>query len=217
MKDQKKPVDPQAYSTTIPADLAADLESLQTEGGALRDPHQVKPVDPVPDIVVEADGEITESRENKEIEDLRYINAELNDRALRLAAEFENYRKRTAREKEEFFKYAAEGMMREFLDVADNMEQALAHMNTTDNLQSVRTGVELTFKSFIDALKKKGASPFDSLGKVFDPSLHEAVQTLPSDTVPAGCVSAEVRRGYMLHDRLLRPAMVVVSTGLPEA
>ncbi|MFA6033921.1 MAG: nucleotide exchange factor GrpE [Myxococcota bacterium] len=208
MKDHKK-VDPQTYTTEIPADLAADLESLQA--GV-----------PAPEAVVEMDVEPppVEPPDNtkllKEIEDLKAQNARLEDKSLRIAADFENYRKRTAREKEEFFKFAAEGVMREFLDVADNMEQALAHMDTTDNLQALKTGVELTFKSFLDALKKKGAYPFDSLGKGFDPSLHEAVQTLPSDTVPSGCISAEIRKGYMLHDRLLRPAMVVVSTGVPE-
>jgi len=79
--------------------------------------------------------------------------------------------------------------------------------------RAVRTGVEMTYKSFLDALKKKGVTPFDSRGEPFDPNLHEAVQMVASAEVPAGRVVSEVRRGYRIHDRLLRAAMVVVSTG----
>jgi len=147
-----------------------------------------------------------------QIDALTRENAELRDRALRAAADLENYRKRSLREKDDFQKFAVEGLLRDLLPVADNVDQAMAHLASSD-LPTVRTGVEMTYKSFLDALKKKGVTPFDAKGAVFDPNLHEAVQTVPSDDVPAGRVVAEVRRGYLIHDRLLRAAMVVVSTG----
>jgi molecular chaperone GrpE len=162
----------------------------------------------------ETDGEIESAvAEAGEDSGREAENAELKNRLLRIAAELDNYRKRAAREKEDMQKFAGEGVIKDFLSVADNMENALSHIDKTTDVATLRTGVQMTLKSFMDILKKKGVTPFDSIGQPFDPAVHEAVQTIPSENVPAGSVVSEVRRGYKMQGRLLRPALVVVSTG----
>jgi len=151
-----------------------------------------------------------------ELAKLMAENEGLKDQLLRTAAEFENYRKRVQREKEEYLKYASEGILRDFLAVADNMENAMAHLEKGGDYSSLKSGVEITLRSFFDVLEKKGVVRLESTGKVFDPSRHEAIHTLASENVPAGHIISEARPGYMLNGRLLRPAMVVVSSGMPE-
>ena len=132
-----------------------------------------------------------------------------HERLLRTAAEFDNFRKRVQKEKEETRKFAVESLLKDFLPVADNLERALDHAEEHD-LRQVIEGVRLVQKMLNDALGKHGIVSFSAVGQVFDPNLHEALMQAESDK-PPGTVVSEMARGYKLHDRLVRPAAVVVA------
>ena len=138
---------------------------------------------------------------------------ELQDKLLRLAAEFENYKKRMFREQEIVFKYAEEGLLRELLPSLDNLERALAHENGSAEVQSMREGVDLTLKALMAATAKFGLTPIDSVGQPFDPNRHEALAMEASDSHPPNTVIREFEKGYFYKDRLLRAAKVVVAKG----
>lgn len=135
------------------------------------------------------------------------------DRLLRVSAEFENYKKRAARETADFKKYANESIIREVLPVIDNLERAMNSTAEDQNAEKpVREGVELTLKEILRILEKFGVTPIEALEKPFDPNFHEAVMQEASEKFPEQTVVKELQRGYLIHDRLLRPAMVVVSS-----
>ena len=140
-------------------------------------------------------------------------NADLKDRYLRTLADFENFRKRSDREKSDFFKYALAGLMRELLPVLDNFDRALDHAEQGDDFHK---GVLLIYKQLYDALTKHGLKPIDESNVPFDPKIHEAVVREEYPSVPSHTVIAVLQKGYFLHDRLLRPAMVKVAVGGPE-
>ena len=132
-----------------------------------------------------------------------------HERLLRSAAEFENFRKRAAKEKEDTQKFGAERMLRDFLPVADNLERALDHAEQHD-LKQVIEGVRLVQKQLESALRRHGVVSFSAVGEAFDPNLHEALMQQESDEAP-NTVLTEMARGYKLNDRLIRPAAVVVA------
>ena len=144
---------------------------------------------------------------------LRAENADLRDRYLRTLADFENYRKRVDREKQDFYKYALADTLRDLLPVLDNFDRALEHAEEGDDFHK---GVSLIYKQMFDALKKHGVRVIDETGVRFDPNIHEAVVTEENPDVPAHTVTTILQKGYFLHDRLLRPALVKVATGGPE-
>ena len=134
------------------------------------------------------------------------------DRFLRVSAEFENYRKRSAREMSDFKKFANESLLKEILLIADNLELALSSATENKNSEgSVREGVHLTLKEVQKILENFGVKPIDALEKPFDPNFHQAMMQEESEEHPEQIVLRELQKGYMIHDRLLRPAMVVVS------
>jgi molecular chaperone GrpE len=134
------------------------------------------------------------------------------DRYLRLAAEFENYKKRTSREKDEFRKYANESMIQELLSVADNLERAITSIKDDENASDlVLEGVDMTLKEILKVFEKFKVIPIKALGEPFDPAFHQAVMQEETDLQPENTVLSELQKGYMIHDRLLRPSMVVVS------
>jgi len=133
------------------------------------------------------------------------------DRLTRVSADFDNYKKRVGREKDEAIKFGNEKAFKEIIPVVDNLRRALAAAPEADT--TFVEGVKLVSKQLEDALARFGVVGFDSLGKPFDPVRHEAVGSRPDATVPAQHVCEEYQRGYMLHDRLLRPALVIVSAG----
>ena len=135
---------------------------------------------------------------------------EAEDRVLRARADFDNYRKRSIREREEFAKMAAGDVIKAILPTADNLARALAAIPEDNPLAK---GVKLSYDSFVAALGDNGAQKIETAGKTFDPNLHEALAQMPSDTVPAGDVIEEFRAGWTLNGRLLRAAQVVVSSG----
>jgi molecular chaperone GrpE len=124
-----------------------------------------------------------------------------------------NFVNRIQKDKDDFLRLSMAGVFRELLLVADNIDNALGQMNASTDLNTLKSGVEMTYKSFFDVLRKMGVAPFNSAGERFDPRLHEAVRTMHSDDISAGSVITEVRRGYLINGRLLRAALVVVSTG----
>ncbi|GAB4345550.1 MAG: nucleotide exchange factor GrpE [Desulfobulbaceae bacterium] len=147
--------------------------------------------------------------------------ADTQDRLLRLAAEFENYKKRVAREQETLVKYAGENILRELLATVDNLDRALEQgsADTEDvqqKLDSMLEGVELTRKGLLATLEKFEVVPLESVGGEFNPNEHEALTMEPSEEMPANHVLTEFVKGYRFKDRLLRPAKVVVSSGPAE-
>lgn len=133
------------------------------------------------------------------------------DMYARTLADFDNYRKRTARDREELVKFATSDAVKDMLPTADNLMIALDQAK--DNEDPFVKGVRLAYEGFLKSLKDHGAEPFDSVGEPLDPSRHEAIATLPSETIKEGRISAEIKRGWMLNGRLLRAAQVVVSSG----
>lgn len=138
---------------------------------------------------------------------------DVRDRYLRTLADFENYRKRADREKAEFFKYALNGLIKDLLPVLDNFDRALEHAEEGDDFHK---GVLLIYKQLWDVLQRHGVKPIGQAGAHFDPNIHEAVVTEEDPAVPAHTVLAILQKGYFLHDRLLRPALVKVAVGGAE-
>jgi molecular chaperone GrpE len=133
---------------------------------------------------------------------------ELKDRLLRTAADFENYKKRTKKEVDEAQARGREGVLKEILPVLDNLERALQHAAEKDPLA---VGVRMVEKQLLGALEKFGITRFSAVGQPFDPSLHDAIQQVETQEMPAGTVAMEFAKGYKAGDRLLRPAMVAVA------
>jgi len=147
-----------------------------------------------------------------DIEDLRKEKDALQDRLLRTAAEFDNYRKRADRERRDLAEYAAADILTELLPIIDNFERAL-QAPTAPEADAFRKGVELIHKQMLDMLRKRGVKPIDAQGADFDPNFHQAVIHEASESHREGEVMQELQRGYLLGERLLRPAMVKVAKG----
>ena len=137
---------------------------------------------------------------------------ETYDRLLRASAEFDNFKKRSSREMEEFRKFANQSLIKEMLSVVDNLELA---MNSTNGHKAIDKdllqGLEMTHKEILKVFEKFKVTPIDAKGQPFDPTFHEAVMQEETSDSPKNTVINELQRGYMIHDRLLRPSMVVVA------
>ncbi len=137
----------------------------------------------------------------------------LNDKYIRLAAEFDNYKRLSQRDQRDQIRFGNEQLLKELLPVVDNMERAINAARTNGGDAALIQGVELTLKQLSGALTKFGVQAIETAGQEFDPSAHQAVSYGPSDDVPANRVLDEFQKGYRLHDRILRAAMVSVSSG----
>lgn len=133
------------------------------------------------------------------------------DRYLRQAAELENFRKRANREKDEAIRFANEALIKDLLPVVDNLERAVAHSSGGGNGKPLLEGVELVLRGLVDVLAKHGVTPISALGQPFDPGKHEAMAQIESETSKPNTVAQEHNKGYLLRDRLLRPALVSVA------
>jgi molecular chaperone GrpE len=140
----------------------------------------------------------------------------LNDRYLRVCAEFENYKKRSERQASEFRKFANESLLKELLPVVDNLERALEGFSCNAEARPLAEGVAMTQKDLLKVLTQNGVSVVSSLGAPFDPCVHHALSVEPSPNNPENTVLREIQKGYKLKDRLLRPALVVVCQGQKE-
>ena len=133
------------------------------------------------------------------------------DQYARLLADFDNFKKRTARDREDTYRFAEADILKDILPAVDNL--ALALGNAKDKEDEFVKGVQLVYDSFLKALKEHGAEPFDSVGKELDTEKMEAIATLPSEEFEEGKISVESKKGWMLKDKVLRVAQVVVSSG----
>ena len=148
--------------------------------------------------------------EESEIEKLRQQVDELNDRYLRQVAEFENFKRRNARERIELIQTAGKEVITDLLDVLDDSERAQKQLETTQDVQQIREGVQLVFTKFRNTLASKGLKPIDALNKDFNVDLHEAVTEIEAGDEMKGKVVAEIQKGYYLNDKIIRFAKVVV-------
>lgn len=153
--------------------------------------------------------DITEESAN--IEALKKSISDLNDKYLRLYAEFENYKRFAARQKEDQLKYANESLLKDLLTVIDHLELALQHSSNDKVSDPLAQGVEMTLKELKTLMERYGLVNVDSIGKLFDPNIHHAMSQIEDDGVEENTVIEEFRKGYMLKDRLLRAALVGVS------
>ena len=135
---------------------------------------------------------------------------ELRDKLLRSYAEIENYKKRTAKDREEWVNYANEGLLKELLTVLDNLSRAKTHGELTPELSKWMDGVTLTIKQFEGLLTKFGVRPIEAVNRPFDPSVHQAMAQVESEG-EEGTIVEEYQKGYWLHDRVLRPSMVTIA------
>jgi molecular chaperone GrpE len=179
------------------------LNELETEEAAVE---SVEPIDP-------------QAQLQADLKAAKDEVAEWQDRFLRKAAEFENYRKRADKEKIDTITTAKSSVLLEFLPVADACERALASMANgsgadSTTLQQFKQGVELLHKQLLDTLGRVGVTAIESEGKLFDPHMHEALSRQETSDVKEDTVVKELRKGYMFKDRLLRPAQVIVAVQL---
>ncbi|MEY2584749.1 MAG: molecular chaperone GrpE, partial [Verrucomicrobiota bacterium] len=135
------------------------------------------------------------------------------DLALRSQADFENYKKRAAREKEEAIKYANSSLLEKLIAIVDNFELGLEAARAEGEKSPIFSGMSMVLKQLMDFLADSGLQPINATGEKFDPNLHEAIAHEPSAEFPEGTVIRQTRRGYRMKDRLLRPSSVVVSSG----
>lgn len=148
------------------------------------------------------------------VEDLK---KQADDRYARLMAEFQNFKKRSAKEKQDIHSYANEKIIRDLLEVLDNFERAISLMENgnpdvkSDENNAMQEGISLILSQLLEVLTKAGLEEIEALGQEFDPKFHHAVLNEPSDEFKSGEVSKVLQKGYKLNDRVIRPAMVVVS------
>lgn len=130
---------------------------------------------------------------------------------LRLNAEFDNFKKRSVKDKSDFFKYSGGKLIRDFIGIIDDLERAVEAARNNKEAEDLRRGVEMTMNKIKNLLESNGAKQFHSLGETFDPNKHEAISKVTTTKHKNDIVVEELRKGYMYHDRLLRPAMVVIA------
>lgn len=173
------------------------LAAVEGDGGAA-------PSGPEP----RSGGDAEAATPDVDVAELQAELAELRDRSIRTLADFENYRRRSDREREDLKRYAIADVLRDMLPVVDNLERALAAGGSVEDL---KTGVDLTLRHFKDLLRQRGVGEVEAAGKPFDPTVHEAVAREEDPAVATPTVTAELQRGYTLNGRLLRPALVKVA------
>jgi molecular chaperone GrpE len=206
---------PAAEQAATAPDQAGPGESVPDAGGpvVVEEPGQAQapaPEEPEPVQVLEA------VVEPDPMEKAREEAARAREQLLRIAADFDNFRKRSRREVEDSARRAREELLRELLPVFDNLERAVLHAEQAQDPKSVAEGVRMVLKQFLDTLGKLGVRRIQTLGEPFDPNVHEAIQQIPSAEHAAGTVVAEVLPGYVCDERLVRAAMVVVAKAPPS-
>jgi molecular chaperone GrpE len=217
--------DKKTAATETPADNGtatnAEMPGVPEEGAAAPTPAADDPEDLAGDDMAE-DGEVDDESIDPTIEiaKLEAEAAELRDKLLRALAETENVRRRALRDKQDAAKYGMTNLAREMVGVADNLRRALDHVTgeaRKDNevLESVASGIEMTERAMLSAFERFGIKPIEAMGCKFDHNLHEALFEVQDPSQPAGTVIQEVEKGYVLEDRLLRPARVGVAKGGP--
>ncbi len=203
------------YEKTAEAAEAADgTASAAGEASQARDAAAAAPEG----VVAPADEESASTEAEAQAEDpVEKLNAELaaeKDRNIRLLADFDNYRRRVTREKNETYQRATEAAIAEFLPVLDNFERAISQAPAAGD--PFADGVRMVCGQFSEVLAKAGVKPIEALGAEFNPEEHEAIAYQPSPDAPEGRIIYEAKRGYRFGDRVMRPASVIVSSGAPS-
>ncbi|HPG27133.1 MAG: nucleotide exchange factor GrpE [Spirochaetaceae bacterium] len=161
-----------------------------------------------------------------ELRDLKERHEELvreyeehKDTTLRLQAEWENFRRRSLKEKQESLKFGHQNLVKDLLSAVDNLERALEHgaQNAGAEAKGILDGVELVHREILGAFAKHGVSEIDAEGRLFDPAVHEAMGQIPNGAVPPNTIVQVLQKGYVIHDRMLRPSRVIVSREPTEA
>ena len=157
--------------------------------------------------------EVRTAAPDEELDALRQELEQLNNRHIRLQADFENHRRRTLMERQDTLQYGHQNVVKDLLGTVDNLDRAMEHASQSDagDFESMLQGIELVRRELLGALVKYGVSEIEAKGQIFDPKVHEALAQLEDETVPAGTVVEIIQKGYQLRDRMLRPARVVVS------
>ena len=163
------------------------------------------------EVISEEETAPAEKSDEQIIEEYKEKIKELEDRHLRLAAEFDNYKKRIARQFEEIIRSSGEKIIISLLEVIDNFERALEAASNGTDFKALHEGMELTYQQLYDILKKEGVEPIKAVGETFDPNLHEAMMQVESDEFPEGVIAQEILRGYKLNGRVIRFSRVAVS------
>jgi len=192
----------------------AEAEKLTKEAEALSQAGTEKK-DASVEVEIEAvAGKSREKELEAVIEELQQEKQSHYDRLLRVSAEFDNYKKRGAREMEEFRKYSNESLLKELLTVVDNLERAVGSSDSGScDSSGLIQGVKMTLSGILKIFEKFGVKPIDAVKRPFDPNFHQAMMKEENGDYPENTVLKEFQRGYLIYDRLLRPAMVVVSAG----
>lgn len=155
---------------------------------------------------------IDESAEEPQKNEWQEKYEKLNDQYIRLAADFDNFRKRQAQERESLLRYGAESTVTKLLEVMDNFDRGLKAIETVDDCDKVKECYNLAYKNFYDVMTKIGLETIKAIGEEFDPNLHEAVMQTPSSEQPEHTIIAELQKGYKLGDKVIRPTLVNVAT-----
>ena len=179
-----------------------EIEILSTQSEAYDDAGNASVLPPEPVVPPQA---------QEELEEWKKKHDELKDKLMWVAADLDNYKKRALKEKEEFLKFSQASLLKEFLVVVDNLERAVGSIPADDQdkgFLSLKQGVELTLKQFQSVLEKHGVTKVKTVGEKFDPRFHEVMFQEETDKFPDETVMEELQSGYLLHDRVLRPALV---------
>jgi molecular chaperone GrpE len=182
-----------------------EIEILSSQAEAYDDAGNAAVIPPEPVIAPETQAQLEEWKKKHD---------EVKEQLVWMAADFDNYKKRALKEKEEFLKFSQASLLKEFLVVVDNLERAVGSIPADDQdkgFLSLKQGVELTLKQFQSVLEKHGVSKVKTVGEKFDPRFHEVMFQEETDKFPDETVMEELQSGYLLHDRVLRPALVKVA------
>ena len=222
-EEQKKSAEEAASNPVEPETEAVSEAETAQPATAEQDPaaeaESAQEAEPTQDAVPDSDSEEPVAEEKsaaEEVPDAKEGPAaepDWKERYARTLADFDNYRKRMARDREELAQFAAKDILKDLLSTVDNLALALDKAENKED--PFVQGVKLAYDGFLKVLADHGATPLDSVGEPFDTNFHDALAQLPSADVPEGTVMNEVKRGWLLHGKLLRPAQVVVSSGAP--
>ncbi len=166
------------------------------------------------DLATEQDSKDPESDDTECIDAISSLKEEIekiNNQYIRLAADFDNYRKRQAQERESLLKYGAEETLKKMIEALDNIDRAKASIENIEDVNTIKESYNLVFKQIFDILQKMGLEVIDTNGKEFDPNFHEAVMQTPTSEYPENTIIAEMQKGYKLGDKVLRPSLVNVA------
>lgn len=182
-----------------------DTENLESETKADEDSVAAENTE------TEQEAENNKENETEEVNPLQEKYDKLNNQYIRLAADFDNYRKRHEQEKEALLKYGAEKTLQKMIEVLDNFERGLKAIETVEDCEKVKECYNLAYKNFTDVLTKAGLETIKAEGEEFDPNFHEAVMQTPTSDKPEHTIVAELQKGYKLGDKVLRPTLVNVA------